>query len=398
MSSVRHDGLMETALEQYVSMAPALLDHMLATLHRMSASQPIVGPDAAGVFPSLVALDAVGFRKPLPPVVPDTNILRNDVRRVCQTGDRTVLLNLANSGALRILCPAHVVDEMYEHADEFSKGFGVDRFLQIWERDYVPLLRVVDHVSMSVLTPSERERVTVLETKDADDVPAAQLALAIGAFFLSNDGPALDAVYGRGFDRARHAEWVSTLKAGGDANELANLLESVAMLCRLIALPVGSLAKQVGSSLGAALVAAAGALLAYEVAGAQRRKKLRNGATAALAGFFTAYERWQNAVTEFSAATASVPTAAELEALTSDDKLLRAALVAFSNSPQATLSASELHQRLRSAGGGGGRRSEARVRSLLRSNECFFQSGRGRFQLGRPYRSPDAEASCRSVS
>jgi hypothetical protein len=151
---LRDDWWMGAGLDRYMSMAPALLDNMLATAHRMSTSREIIGPDAAGVFPPLVALNALGIRTRLPPVVPDTNILRDDVRRVCRTGHRTVLLNLANSGALRILCPPHVIDEIYEHADEFSNGLGVDLFLQVWERDYLPLLRVVGDLPMSVLTRS----------------------------------------------------------------------------------------------------------------------------------------------------------------------------------------------------------------------------------------------------
>jgi predicted nucleic acid-binding protein len=376
---------MGKALERYMGMAPSVLDDMLVIAHRTSASRPIFGPDAAGVFPSLVLLNSLGLRKQLPPVVPDTNILRADVRRVCRLGSRTVLLNLANSGALCILCPAHVADEMYEHADEFSKGFGVDQFLGIWESDYLPLLRVVDEVPMSALTVVERQRVTVLETKDPDDVPAARLSLATGAFFLSNDGPALDAVYGKGSDRTRHREWVSTLKAGGNANELANLLEMVAMFGRLVAMPAGELAKRVGSSPAAALVAAAGAMIAYEASGPHRRKKVRSGVTAAMAGVVTSYDRWQSAIAEFSGAAAPAPTANDLKALTPDEKLLRAVLQEFGLSPRATLSASELHQKTRSG-------SETKVRALLRSNDCFFQASRGRFQLGRPYRLNDVAA------
>lgn len=373
---------METAFERYLSVAPAFLEDILATAHRMSASREIIGPDTAGVFPSLAPFDALGIRTQLPPVVPDTNILRDDVRRVCRNGTRTVLLNLANSGALRILCPLHVVEEIYEHADEFGKGFGADRFLRIWERDYLPLLRVVDYVPNSVLTPSERERVTILDTADPDDVPAAQLSLAIGAFFVSRDGDALDAVYGSGFDRTRHDEWVSTLKTGGDATELVSLLQSAAMLGRLVALPAGSLAKLMGSSLASAVFGAAGLLAVYEVSGLRRRRALCKGATAAMVGLFTAYERLQNAITEFSATAAPAATEAELGVLSSDDGLFRAALIVFCKSPESTLSASEVHERTTSAGRSS---SEARVRSLLRSNKCFVQVGRGRFQLGRPY-------------
>jgi hypothetical protein len=68
-------------------------------------------------------------------------------------------------------------------------------------------------------------------------VPSAVLALLLGAFFLSEDGKPLRAVY-RDADLSCHHEWVDILKTGGDAGQLgktltmaANFTASPAMDC-----------------------------------------------------------------------------------------------------------------------------------------------------------------------
>jgi len=43
------------------------------------------------------------------------------------------------------------------------------------------------------------------------------------AFYLSNDRPALAAVYGEDSDLTEHAEWVEILKACGDAGQLGKM-------------------------------------------------------------------------------------------------------------------------------------------------------------------------------
>jgi predicted nucleic acid-binding protein len=372
---------MDSELDRYMAEAPSLLSDLLAHAHGMAAQKPIVGPDRAGVFPSLTPFGSSGLRRSLPPVVPDTNILRDDVRHACRRGHRTVLMNLANDRALRVFCPAHVVDEMHEHAEKFSDGIGGERLLDVWEREYLPLLRVVEDVSMTALTRDERARVEELDRRDADDVPAARLALVTGAFFLSNDRAALDAVYGPGFDRSRHKRWVSTLQGAGDANQLSNLLEAVAMLGGLTATASAALVKRIGSSPAAALLTAVGFLTAYDRAGSQRRMRLRNGATAAMVGLYTAYDRYQAAFDEFSTVAAPRPDSRQFESVDNDGHLLRAVVGAFCRSPESTLSARESHELIAVEGVAG---SEARVRAVLRSNGCFLQSSRGWFQLGRP--------------
>jgi hypothetical protein len=62
-----------------------LVRSMVADMHKHSAVAPIRFPDPRGPFPGDILL------RP-PPVVVDANVLRNDIRRACRTGQRTVLV------------------------------------------------------------------------------------------------------------------------------------------------------------------------------------------------------------------------------------------------------------------------------------------------------------------
>lgn len=75
----------------------------------------------------------------------DANILRNDIRRFCRTGQRTVLVSAANAGCIRLFCARHVYDEVIEHSGEWTATGPVTRddFLRAWLLEYLPLIRVV---------------------------------------------------------------------------------------------------------------------------------------------------------------------------------------------------------------------------------------------------------------
>ena len=83
----------------------------------------------------------------------------------------------------------------------------------------------VDPIPRSALTDPELDRVHELERQDPDDVPAALLALATRAVLLSEDEALLEAVYGEVGPSRDLRRWVQHLKAGGDASELAALLD-----------------------------------------------------------------------------------------------------------------------------------------------------------------------------
>jgi predicted nucleic acid-binding protein len=232
-----------------------LLRGMIADRHKASAVAPIRFPGPEGAFPGDILL------RP-PPVVVDANVLRNDILRACRTGQRTVLVTAANAGLLRLFCAKHVYLEVIEHSDDWTAGGPVtcDAFLRAWLLEYLPLIRVVPlgEGHLSWLDPGELERIRRLAEpgQDPDDVPSAVLALLLEAFFLSEDGNPLRAVYG--VVPPRHREWVNILKAGGDAGELAKNFTLAVNITALAGHGLASGARRVGAATSPWLLVAAG--------------------------------------------------------------------------------------------------------------------------------------------
>jgi hypothetical protein len=97
-----------------------LVRGMVADMHKYSAVAPIRFPDPCGAFPGDILL------RP-PPVVLDANVLRNDIRRACRTGQGTVLITAANAGLLRLFCAEHVYQEVIEHSGDWTAAGPVNR-------------------------------------------------------------------------------------------------------------------------------------------------------------------------------------------------------------------------------------------------------------------------------
>ncbi len=162
----------------------------LKAVHLQSAGEPIRHPSASGAFPE----DLLG---PVSPIVADANRLGNDILYACRRDQRTTLVTAANAGLFRLFCAQHVIDEVWEKSAEWTQGSPVSRaaFLRCWLTEYLPLIRVVrEPLPDDLFTPAEFARIAELARVDPDDVPSAKLALALGAFHLSDDRPALRAV------------------------------------------------------------------------------------------------------------------------------------------------------------------------------------------------------------
>ncbi len=165
---------------------------ILKFAHARNAIAPIHRPDEQGGFVSS-SLAGATLGRGVPPIVADANRLRENVLYSCRTGRRTVLITAANSGATRIYCASHVLEEVAEHAREWterSAGVSLGSFLEQWESEYLPLIREVQdgEIPLGVLNPVELERLAQLHLKDPDDVPSATLALALGAFSSATTG------------------------------------------------------------------------------------------------------------------------------------------------------------------------------------------------------------------
>ncbi len=336
------------------------------------------------------------------PVVADTNVLLRDVAKACRQERRTILVNVANTGAVRLFCARHVLDEFAAHAARYAARRGVpfDVYIRRWESEYLPFLRLVTPAE-GLLDPAEAERVALLDhgppaRRDPDDVPSAVLALHLGAFYLSTDRKPLQAVHGPGVDLKRHGEWVAVLGSAGDASELGKLLRSASGISELAGHGGLATVKWVWNNVSPWAVAGIAAVAGYSLWAAEPedRQRILRGASA-VAGFVgeIAVEH-QVASAAFTAMSAHVPAWAELARdVPAESVRARACLYTLARSPIPDLSAAELTDGLPVLPASTG---ETAVRTTLRRHDCFHQVHRGRWQVGRPaaeaWRTPIVEA------
>lgn len=351
---------------------------VLTDSHVARSKAPLRVPLANGAFPSDLLAN-------VQPVVPDANVLRNDVIYACRSGTRTVLVNIANAGLLRLFCARHVLDEVSEHAAEWAEGakIPVEQFLTQWEREYLPFVRVLDaSIPSEWLSPDESRRMAALAEIDPDDVPSASLALALGGFYLSQDKTALRAVYGDGIDPERHAAWVDLLKAGGDAGQLAELGQvATGLVSAAVSGMAGGAARLLESAgpVGAVCLGMLSVLLLANVP-PKVRQRVWSGARVTLGSFAHLLAVYEEAHRRFATVTPGTPKWAEL-ALTNEPTavLARACLHVVSRSGIGDRSAAEITATLPPLGIAQG---EAKVREVLRSHGCFTEPWRGRWQVG----------------
>lgn len=353
----------------------------VASMHVSNSRQVIRFPSANGAFPADILLHP-------PPVVLDANRLRSDILRACRTGQRTVLVNAANGGLLRLFCAQHVVDEVAKHSGKWTEGGPVSRteFLRTWLLEYLPLIRVVrpNEGHLALLGPEEAARIRrlAMPDQDPDDVPSAILALLLRAFYLSNDRKALRAVYGDDFDLADHAQWVDVLKAGGDAGELGKMFALLTNLTGLIGMGLFGGAKRIVQVTSPWIILPVGVLAGWRLVTASEETKRKMGSfgqsvlMSAVGGFITYMEVRER----FERVTPKMPSWHALAATNPPGVVLaRACMHTLARSAMSDRSAEELAKELPSLNVAQG---VAKVRGTLRAMDCFQEVWRGRWQMG----------------
>jgi predicted nucleic acid-binding protein len=357
----------------------------LSSVHRDNATAPIVASDAMGAFFGS-SLDVL-LGEALPLVV-DANVLRNDIGYVCRTGRRTTLLTATNARIFRLYCAQHVYDEVEEHAAEWAADMELDpdAYLSAWRKNYVPLARRVDTDGMeSLLSPAERQRVDRLRLLlDVDDVPSAVLALATGAFFLSEDGAPHETVYGRTLSAAERSAWLPILQAGGDSAELTRLVAFTGAVPAFAVMGGAYVARRLWalSPLLLLSVLAFAAVLATRVP----RDRYRAGGQAILTTLSVlsthVYQPQYEALERFRSALPPFPSWDDLvAALPRDAALARACLYRLARSRRSPIHARDLADELPTLGIG---QAPQRVGKVLHRYECFDEPYRGIWQLGSP--------------
>lgn len=356
--------------------------------HLKSALLPTVYPDEWGVFPASSA-------KRISPTVPDTNVLKYDVMYACRNDRRTILVNGANAGLFRLFCAQHVVDEVVEHADKWTAGTGITRqqFLSRWLTECLPLIRVVaeDGILRRLLDPTETARLTQLELVDPDDLASARLALLLEAFYLTEDQPAWEAVYGKTARAEELRKWLDTLSAGAYAGELEQAIESMSLIPAMASAGIYGAGKCVFDKIGwpgLVLITVLG-YVGWRRVKPETRPSLGSMITTGLEGRLSLFGEYQRLLETFAAAVPDVPSWASLsETNKSSAVLVRGCLRSLAREPEGHCSAAELASKLPRLSVAQG---EAKVRASLRAHPCFDQVWPGRWHVGsvspvfRPY-------------
>jgi hypothetical protein len=217
-------------------------------------------------------------------------------------------------------------------------------------------------------------------SQDPDDVPSAVLAL-LEAFFLSEDGKPLRAVYGDA-DLSGQREWVSILKAGGDAGQLGKTFTLAVNLTALASHGVASGARRIAAATSPWLLVAAGLgatwwYLNHPASTRQRAASVAKSILTCALGAVIAYQEVQD---QFTSAAPKTPNWESLAAdLPPAAVLGRACLHTLARSPGCARSAAELTAELPYLGVAQG---EAKVRQVLRDAGPFTEVWRGRWQAG----------------
>lgn len=358
---------------------------LLNGIYTSAVSTAIRLPDERGAFPPA---QWPLHLFPVPPLVADANVLRNDILYACRHDQRTSLVTATNAGVLRLFCASHVPEEVEEHAAEWAADGGVDLcdFVRRWRTHYMPLLRCVS-VPYELLTDLEVRWMDALDRVDPDDVPSAVLARLLGAFYLSEDGPALRAVYGPGVDTRRHHAWLRAIRSGSDNAELTGVMSTAFIFLALLGQGIYEAGKKLYSIHPLVLLAAAGA----SAAGAytfwrnqpERVQRISSGAWSFLESLTNVLAQIVIYASECEATFAVMfPTVPRWEELTTthdgERVLARYCLHALAREPVGHLSAAEMHEKLPFSITG----QEEAVQEVFREYDCFEQVGLGRWQVG----------------
>lgn len=380
-SQIEHQSSGEPDERQSVGLVQVILSSLITS----AVSAAIRLPHEHGAFPPAV-WPVRWF--PVPPLVADANVLRNDILYSCRRQQRTTLITAANAGVLRLFCASHVPQEVEEHAHRWAiEGkVDLDEFQRNWRREYAPLLRRVE-VPYELLTDFEFESLEALSIKDPDDVPSAALARLLGAFYLSEDRDALKAVYGPEVDPERHHAWLAAIRSGSSSAQLTGVVNTAFIFPAILGQGIIEGGKRLYNIspwllTGVVLAAGTGGYFLWRSKN-ERVQRVRSGAWTFLeylsevAGQLAVY--MSECEVTFNVMFPTVPGWKELStAHHGEDVLARHCLYELARDPKGNLSAVEMQDKLPFHITG----QEKTVRTAFREYDCFEQVGRGRWQVG----------------
>jgi len=389
LSPLTPDPTVEAALVEIVRKSDDALEEarriirtFLHQLHRTYSTNPISYADQEGRFPMARVAD-------VPTVVVDANTLRNDIIYACRHERRvTTLVSTANSGLVRLFCAGHVLDDIADHHQEWCQEASVteDEFVTVWYSNYAPLLRAVLDVPDGLLSDEEQSRIEVLRQRDPDDIPSVTLSMLLGAFYMSEDGNANEAVYGTRLSGEDLRAWREVLCAGGDAGLLVTTMNSAGTGIALIGQGLWSIFDRLTRTFPTWARLLIGGLLAAGVGVGIRllpEERRQSVGTAVMhVGRVVAALTYEHSVAldRLRNAEPTLPTWEDLTTQRLPEQVLaRACLHTLARSRWSDRSAAEVAEQLPLLPVTQG---EAKVREVLRSTPCCVEVYRGRWQLG----------------
>jgi predicted nucleic acid-binding protein len=364
----------------------------LARTHAEHAVAPVRYADRSGAF--LESVLEVLFGDALP-IVPDANVLRANIGRACRDGHRPVLITGANTGTFRLFCAEHVLEEVAEHSERWASEFKIppEAYVGCWREHFLPHIRLVKTTKLGdLLSPEECERIDKLRLRDPDDVPSATLALALGAFYVTEDATARLAVYGVEANAAERNNWLAALRCAGDAGELYKLVAIASAVPTLSVAGVWNFGRWLYQRYPWALAIGAG--IGLFLAARVKKETYRAIGTTLGDGFLRfadgVIRPYNENIERLRAMLPTLPAWEELVATNSRDSvLMRACLHTLARSRKSPMTVRDLTEELPELGIG---QNAQRVGKMLHNNECFFEPYRGYWQVGHAIvRAPSGE-------
>lgn len=351
-----------------------------------ATTAPIRYPDDHGAFPP-AEWPMSGY--PVPPIVVDANVLRNDILYSCRNDRRTSLVTAANAGFLRMFCAEHVIEEVNEHSQRWAQEGRVKQtaFVDRWKEEYLRLIRCVD-VPNGLLTESEAKAVGELERIDNDDVPSATLARLLGGFYLSEDKRALEAVYGSELNFETHRAWVDAIRSGSNSAQITRASQAALIAPAILGEGLFGAWRFLYSKSPWLLVSTILGLGGFGYLIWRSDQDKVKGALASLGDGLlaigetvTAFRNYMlQCQAAFSRVFPVVPNWQDMRGSHNGEQVLaRHCLYSLAREPKGHLSAVEMHEGLPFYIKG----QQNTVRKVFREHPCFQEVMKGRWQVGR---------------
>ncbi len=199
-------------------------------------------------------------QRSLPTLVVDANILIRDACHRSEDPRGSALRRVIGDGHLAVCVTPEVISEVEAHLPRVASRRGRDpgTALALWHDDYRP--RIAIRTERPAHSECADPRITALAVRDSDDVPTAELALALRCAAIISDD--LDLVE----TGLAHEEWLDVIFAAERTGQVLLAIEIGLELGEQGSMWIRDRLRDVSSTLGGQLLLGALALTAAALA------------------------------------------------------------------------------------------------------------------------------------